>query len=362
MGKFIFLLLFSLFFTFSLAPQIIDWLYKLNIRKKSKAGLDDFLEAHRSKVGVPLMGGLIVLFPTIILNLSFNQAGETLFLLAILILGGAVGFCDDLLTVFGHERLSLRVRDSVNPLVSFSEISWNLYRLALWPWNRLKNFFAAMGSQASGLRAHEKFLLELTVAGGASLWLYLALGQRAVWLPFLGYWALGWAFIGLAALLMVGFASAFGLTDGLDGLSGGTHALSFLAYGIIAYLLGLLPIAYFCAILTGAELAFLYFNIYPARVEMSDVGTVPLGMVFALIGIMTNRIWLLPVVGLVFVLEISSSFLQVLWVKLGFGKLLRMAPLHHHFEMAGWPETKVTMRFWWLAAAASLLGIFLSFF
>lgn len=362
MPKFIFLLLFSLFFTFLLAPQVIDVLYRLNIRKRAKAGLDEFLGTHRDKRGVPLMGGLIVILPVLLLNIFLNRSPEVGLLLLVTLGGTLIGFGDDLLNVFGHERLTLRVRESVNPWVAFSEVSWRIYRLFLWPWNRLKGFFTAMGSTASGLRAHEKFLLESFLALGVSSWLYFGLNQQAVWLPFLGERPLGIFYIPLIALLLVVFASAFGLTDGLDGLSAGTHALSFLAYGVIAYQLGLLPLAYFCAILTGAELAFLYFNIYPARIEMSDVGTVPLGMVFVLVGVLTNRLWLLPILGLIFILEIGSSFFQILFLNLGRGKILLMAPLHHHFEMKGWPEAKVTMRFWLLATVTSFLGIFLSFF
>lgn len=356
------MLLFSLFFTFLLAPRVIDILYRLNVRKRAKLGLDEILDTHRDKAGVPLMGGLIVILPVFLLNVFLNNFLETNYLLVIILAGTAIGFVDDLLNVFGHERLTLRVRESVNPLVSFSEISWRVYRLVLWPWNKLKDFFAAMGSQASGLRAHEKFLLELLVALGAGGWLYFNLGQSSLWVPFFGSWNLGIFYIPVAVFLLVFFASAFGLTDGLDGLSAGTHAISFLAYGVIAYQMGLLPLAYFCAVVVGSELAFLYFNIYPARVEMSDVGTVPLGMLFALLGLLTNRLVLLPVIGLVFVLEISSSFFQVLFVRLKNKRILEMAPLHHHFEMLGWPETKVTMRFWLLAATTALLGVFLSFF
>lgn len=362
MLKFLFLLLFSLFFTFLIAPQIIDVLYRLNVRKRAKAGLDEFLGTHREKVGVPLMGGLIVVLPVLFLNVFFNRAKEVDFLLVVVLGGAVIGLVDDLLNVFGHERLTLRVRESVNPLVAFSEMSWKIYRGLLWPWNKLKNFFTEMGSQASGLRAHEKFLLESFLALGASAWLYGVLKQQTVWLPFLGDYSVGIFYIPLVALLLVFFASAFGLTDGLDGLSAGTHALSFLAYGVIAYQLGLLPLSYFCAILTGAELAFLYFNIYPARIEMSDVGTVPLGLAFVLVGVLTNRLWLLPVIGLIFVLEIGSSFFQILFLKWWRKKLLLMAPFHHHFEMRGWPETKVTMRLWLLVTVTSLLGIFLSFF
>lgn len=361
MLQFIFLILFSFVFSFFLAAKIIDLLYRFNVRKRPKEGLDELLETHKAKVGVPLMGGLIIILPVILINLVFNFDRDVILLLILIFLAGLVGLIDDLLTVFGHERLSLKVRESVNPLVSFSELTWNVYRILLKPWRTIKDFFLGMGSQASGLRAHEKFLMELLLATAVSAFLYFQLGQSSVWLPFFGPLEIGWLYILWSIFLMIGYASAFGLTDGLDGLSGGTHTIAFLAYGIIAFSFGLYPLSLFCATVAGAELAFLYFNIYPARVEMSDVGTVPLGMIFALVALLTRREILLPLIGSVFALEILSSFLQVTWVKRFKRKLFLMAPLHHHFEKLGWPETKVTMRFWWLGAISALAGILAAF-
>lgn len=360
MIQFIIITLFSFVIAFLMAGKVIDTLYRFNIRKRLKVDLDTILETHKAKVGVPLMGGLIVIFPIFIINLVFNLDRNVGLILTIVFFGGLIGLVDDLLTVFGHERLSFRVRETVNPLVSFSELSWFIYRLFLKPWRMTKEFFLGMGSQASGLRAHEKFILELIVAGSVATYLYFRMGLSSIWLPIFGPIDIGIVYILWATLLMVGYASAFGLTDGLDGLSAGTHTLAFLAFGIIAFAAGLFPLAFFCATVAGAELAFLYFNIYPARVEMSDVGTVPLGMIFALIGLLTGREILLPVIGLVFTLEILSSFLQVVAVKRFNRKLFLMAPLHHHFEKLGWPETKVTMRLWWLGAISGLAGIVLA--
>ncbi|MEK7610908.1 MAG: phospho-N-acetylmuramoyl-pentapeptide-transferase [Patescibacteria group bacterium] len=361
MIQFIALTLFSFITAFLMAGKIIDTLYRFNVRKRLKIDLDTILETHKAKVGVPLMGGIIVILPVLMINPVFNSDRNVLILLTLILFAGIIGLTDDLLTVFGHERLTFRVRETVNPLVSFSELSWLFYRLLLKPWRMIKEFFLGMGSQASGLRAHEKFILELIIAGSAAAFLYFRMGLSSVWLPGLGPINIGIVYILWATLLMVGYASAFGLTDGLDGLSAGTHTLAFLAFGIIAFASGLFPLAFFCATVVGAELAFLYFNIYPARVEMSDVGTVPLGMAFALVGILTGREILLPVIGLVFTLEILSSFLQVVGVKHFKRKLFLMAPLHHHFEKLGWPETKVTMRLWWLGAISGLTGIVLAF-
>lgn len=360
MVNFITITLFSFILGFLMAGEIIGTLYRFNVRKRLKVDLDTILETHKAKVGVPLMGGLIVIIPIFLINLVFNSDSSVGFILTVVFLGGLIGLADDLLTVFGHERLTFRVRETVNPLVSYSEISWLFYRLLLKPWRIIKEFFLGMGSQASGLRAHEKFLLELAVAGSAAAFLYFQMGLSSVWFPGLGHINIGIFYIFWATILMVGYASAFGLTDGLDGLSAGTHTLAFLAFGIIAFVGGQIPLAFFCATVVGAELAFMYFNIYPARVEMSDVGTVSLGIAFALVGLLSGREVLLPVIGLVFTLEILSSFLQVVWIKYFKRKLLLMAPLHHHFEKLGWPETKVTMRLWWLGAISGLSGIVLA--
>ncbi len=360
MTLFIAYLLFSFLIAFLTAPKIIGFLYRKNVRKRAKVDLDSLLSSHREKVGVPLMGGLIVILPAIFISLFFVLDPRIAVLVAVLIAGGLIGMADDLLTIFGHERLSSAVRGSVNPLVSFSEVTWVLYRLILKPWRIVKDFFTSMGSQASGLKAHEKFILELLLALSVSSWLYFKLGYNSIWFPVFGEVFVGWLYIIWVALLMVGFASAFGLTDGLDGLSGGTHTLAFLAYGVIAFSLQLYPVAWFCAIVVGAELAFLYFNIFPARVEMADCGTVPLGMAFALVGVLTHREIILPIIGLVFVLELTSSFVQVLAVRFFNRRLFLMAPLHHHFEKLGWIETKVTTRLWWLAVLSALIGIMIA--
>lgn len=357
---FILFIISSFIIAFILAPLVIKSLYRLNIRKRGKLGLDEILQTHQEKIGVPLMGGLVVVIPTIMVTLLFNRSQITYVLLAVLIIAGLVGLIDDLLMVFGHSRLSVRVRNTVNPLVSHSDLSWLIYKNLLKPWNYVKGFFYSMGSVASGLHAHEKFILELLVAVPASFWLFYSAGRTGIWFPFAGELNIGYLFIPFAALVMVGFASAFGLTDGLDGLSGGTHIFAFASLGLISLFYGYFPIALFCATIVGTEIAFLYFNIYPARIEMADVGTVPLGMIFAFIGLLIGIEMLLPIIGAVFCLELFSSFIQVLYLRITGRRLLLMAPLHHHFERMGWPETKVTSRFWLFGGIVGLLGIYLS--
>jgi phospho-N-acetylmuramoyl-pentapeptide-transferase len=143
----------------------------------------------------------------------------------------------------------------------------------------------------------------------------------------------------------------------MDGLAGGLLALSFTAYLVVALVLGYNQIACFCATLVGTLLTFLYFNIYPARFEMADVGSLSLGMTLAVVAFLLHRELTLLIIGGVFVAEILSDVIQVVAVKMGRGRVFKMAPLHHHFEMLGWPETKVTMRFWLAGAVLAFVGI-----
>jgi phospho-N-acetylmuramoyl-pentapeptide-transferase len=158
-------------------------------------------------------------------------------------------------------------------------------------------------------------------------------------------------------------ANAVNFTDGLDTLAAGTAAVAFVAYAIIAYRQGQLGVVTFCFTMVGALMGFLWFNAPPAQVFMGDTGSLSIGAALAVAAFMTGQWLLLPVVGAVFVAEALSVTLQVSYFKLTrrrFGegrRLFKMAPLHHHFEMLGWSETQVTMRFWMLAMMAGLIGV-----
>ena len=356
MLKFLAFIFVSFLAAFAWAPALIGLLYRFNIRRLSKEELDSKIKNHAQKTGTPVMGGLLIVGTAFVLNLIFNHSPKVNLLLLILGLGALLGAADDLFNVLGHKKVSQAVRRGITPIVTLSGITWSIYKLLLLPWNAFKEAFRAMGSYQGGFKAHEKFLLQCALAGPAAWLVYTKFGQHRLWLPLLGEFNIGIFYPSLAAFLMVAYANAFSITDGLDGLSGGTHSIAFLAYGAVALSLGKPDIAIFCAILVGAELAFLYFNIFPARIEMSDVGTLPLGMVFALVGVFLNRELTLPIIGGVFTVEILSSFIQVWAVKLRGRRVFKIAPLHHHFEALGWPETKVTMRFWLAGALLAILG------
>ncbi len=162
----------------------------------------------------------------------------------------------------------------------------------------------------------------------------------------------------VAVLIIVGTSNAVNLTDGLDTLAGGLLALAFAAYGIIAFLQGQAYLVTLCFTTVGGLLAFLWYNAHPAQVFMGDTGALSLGALLAVVALMTGQWLLLPVVGLVFVAVASSVILQVGYFKLTHGKrLFRMAPLHNHFELMGWAETQIAMRFWVVGMVSALLGV-----
>jgi phospho-N-acetylmuramoyl-pentapeptide-transferase len=223
------------------------------------------------------------------------------------------------------------------------------------------------GTRQGGMTARFKFLWLTLFALVAASILHVpfpyGLGLSSVYLPFIGRYEIGLLYIPVAALAIIAMANAVNFTDGLDTLAAGTAAIAFVAYAIIAYRQGQLGVVTFCMTMTGALMGFLWFNAHPAQVIMGDTGSLAIGASLAVAAFMTGQWLLLPVVGAVFVAEAMSVVLQVAYFKLTrsrFGegrRLFKMAPLHHHFEMLGWSETQVTMRFWMLAMMAGIIGV-----
>ena len=164
-------------------------------------------------------------------------------------------------------------------------------------------------------------------------------------------------FILIAAFAIVATSNAVNVTDGLDGLAGGTLIFAFIGYMVIAFTFGQPNLAALCALIIGALLAFLWFNVHPAQIFMGDSGSLALGATLAVIALITGQVLLLPLIGLVFVLETGSVILQIASVKLRGRRMFLMSPLHHHFELKGWDEEKITLRFWIIAALSALVGV-----
>ncbi len=215
-----------------------------------------------------------------------------------------------------------------------------------------------------GIRAYQKLLWQSVVAVVAAFNIQRTYNITALAVPFVGAVPIpAWAYIAFAAFAIVATCNGVNLTDGLDGLAGGTLIFAFVAYMIIA--LANAPfvqpnLAVLSALVIGALLGFLWFNVHPAQIFMGDSGALSLGATLAVTALITGQVLILPLIGIVFVAEAGSDILQIAWFKVSGGRrIFRMAPLHHHFELGGWDEEKVTLRFWIVGVLAAMLGVVL---
>ncbi|KKW03427.1 MAG: hypothetical protein UY35_C0006G0022 [Candidatus Saccharibacteria bacterium GW2011_GWC2_48_9] len=279
-----------------------------------------FAKLHKEKFkrNIPTMAGAIGVIAIATVTLFNLDSGQTWLPLAGLIGGALVGLLDDIINLKGD------------------------------------------GSGVAGLRTELKFMM-ITGLGLALGWYFFAkLGYTSVHIPFAGPLDIGWMMVALFAFAVVATGNAVNISDGLDGLAGGLLAISFTAFGVIALLQGQFYLAGFCFTVVGALLSYLWFNIYPARFFMGDVGSFAFGVALGVVAMFTNTLFLLPIIGIIFVIEAGSSLLQITSKRLFHRKIFTSAPIHHHLEAAGWPETKVTMRFWVIGAVAALIGVYLA--
>jgi len=280
-----------------------------------KAKVFTALHAAKHKRNIPTMAGIIMVVAisivTLFLNLSRSQTYLPLFGL---VAAGAIGLLDDFINIRGN------------------------------------------GKGVAGLRSIIKFSLILLIAIVGAVYFYFRLGYSILHVPAVGDFDIGILYIPLFILVIVSTSNAVNITDGLDGLSGGLLASAFGAFAIIALAQGNIGIAGFCMAVVGAVLAYTWFNIFPARFFMGDIGSFALGTALGVVAMLTNSVFVLPIIGLVFVLEAGSSLIQILSKKIFKRKIFISAPLHHHLEAKGWPETKITMRLWIIGSIVAALG------
>ena len=314
-------------FAMFLTPLYTFFAYRYRFWKTQRTNavtgdkLQVFNELHKAKIrrNIPTMAGVIAVVSITIVTLLFNlDRAQTWLPLAALLGGAAVGAIDDYLNVFGKNR------------------------------------------KDAGLRSGVKFLLIIALGVALGWFFYAKLGVSALHVPFYGDLALGWMIIPLFAFAVVATGNAVNISDGLDGLAGGLLAISFVTFGGIALLQGSVLLAGFCFTVVGALLSYLWFNIYPARFFMGDIGSFAYGVTLGVVAMLTDTLLLLPVIGLLFVIEAGSSLLQITSKKLFGRKIFISAPIHHHLEASGWPETKVTMRFWVIACVMAFVGFMLA--
>lgn len=275
------------------------------------------LHAAKHKRNIPTMAGLIFVLAIAIVTLTSNLSrGQTWLPLAGLLGAAVIGLADDFMNIRG------------------------------------------LGGKVAGMSARLKFSLYSAILLAGGWWFYAKLGVTSIYIPWVNQWHIGVFIIALFWLVVISTAISVNFSDGLDGLAGGLLTSSFLTYAIIAVVEGKLALAGFCLTVVGTLLSYTWFNIYPARFFMGDVGAFALGTALGIIALQTDTVYVLPIIGAVYVVETGSVIINRASRKLRHGKkVFQSSPIHHHFEAIGWPETKVTMRFWILGQVSAVIGL-----
>lgn len=341
MALFLGILIFSFVIHSILIVPFINLLYKLKFLRQEQKTRDFlgkvtpiFNKLHKHKAGTPVGGGLLIIFTVS---------------LAYFILFPLVKFLGVYVTTVYPLKEELNV-------LFFTFISFGLLGL----YDDLKKFFGFQQSGFFGLRMRHKFVIQWILAFVVALLLYFNLGINFVHIPFFGIVHLGWAYIPFAAFVIVAFANAFNITDGLDGLSCGLLMICLFAFWIISASILDTTLAVFLALWLGGLIAFLYFNVYPARIWLGDVGALSFGATLAVVGLLLGKIMALVVIGGLFVLDVSSSLLQIIWKKFFGRKLFAVAPFHLWLQHKGWEEPKIVFRAWLAGLMLAIFGLWLA--
>lgn len=333
------LLLFSWLISSLLYIPFIRVLYKFRMQRLQQKTVDAFNKRtpifdkfHHAKAGTPVGGGLLIILVTTILfplalfimhyfwlpiTSVYAIGNEIKILLFAFISFGALGLLDDIKKTFGY-------------------------------------------SSTFGLRLRHKLILEILLAVVISIWLIVDLKIDIFYLPLVGVIPLGFWYVPFATLVIISFANAFNITDGLDGLASGILMIGLTAFWFISASILDTPLSIFIAIWLGSIIAFLYFNIYPARIFLGDVGALSFGATMAVVGLILGKAPALIVIGGVFILEVASSFIQLLSKRFLRKKAFAVAPFHLWLQYKGWPEPKIVMRLWIISVVFAIFGLWLA--
>ncbi len=335
-------LILSFIITSTLVVPFIDLLYKLKFQRANQVTRDAFgmltpiFDAfHKKKAGVPVGGGLLVIAVVSVLFICILP----------------------LLKYFGLEITSNHKSvDAEINILFFTLVSFGLLGL----YDDVKKFFQIESSGFFGLRMKHKFILELMLSLVISMLIYTQLGISFIYIPFIGTFELGWMYIPFATFTIVSFANAVNITDGLDGLASGILMISLFGLWYLSSSILDIPTSIFIALLIGSLISFLYFNVFPARIFMGDVGSLAFGATLAVMGLLLGKVIALLVIGAIFVIEIASSLLQLLSKKFTKKKLFPAAPFHLTLQKYGWEEPKIVQRAWLLQIMLTIFGVWLA--
>jgi len=319
-----------------LTPVLLKILSKYNVGKQIRAeGAPVFASFHQKKEGTPTMGGILIWFTTATIALivfllskifdqvfdyfNFVSRAQTYLPLFSLIGAALIGLADDILGVLKR------------------------------------------GPKGGGLSVKQKLILYFIIALVGASWFYFKLNWDVIHIPFLGDISLGPWYILFFIFVVAGTAHATNLTDGEDGLAGGVMLFAYLAMAVVSFVQGRFDLATFIGVILGALLAFLWFNIHPARFFMGDTGSMALGITLGVLAMYTNTAFLLPFFAFIPLVETLSVVVQLISKKFRKKKVFLSSPIHHHFEAIGWPEEKITMRFWIISAISTVFGLVIFF-
>lgn len=336
-------MLFSFFVISILLVPYINLLYQIKFQRQKQKTRDIFEERtpifdklHDHKKGTPLGGGALIIFVVSVIFLAVTNLSP----------------------ILGIERTSLYPFQKEVQILLFTFLSFGLLGL----YDDARKTFGFNKSKFWGLRFRYKFILQWLLAILVSVMIYYQLGLDFINIRFLDFFQLGLWYIPFSAFTIVSFANAVNISDGLDGLAAGLLLICLIAFLVISKSILDTTLSTFLGIWIGAIIAFLYFNIWPARIWLGDVGALSFGATLAVIGLILGKPIALAVIGGVFVVEVASSLVQILSKKFRKKKFFPVAPIHIYFQQIGWEEPKIVLRFWLAQSIFAILGLWLSFF
>lgn len=360
-------ILVSVVFAFLIAFPVIALLYKFNITRRMTVDFTSLIEKRNLKVGVPIMGGLILIITVIVINLLFNPYNDNyglLLALFIFALSALLGGFDDILNIYGRDRDKPKQIGRVVKLIKVHKSTLVRIRMiVMLPWSAYKSFFYMLGSNpGKGIQAHEKILVQ-SVTGlllGLGLYFFSSRGLPGLtWIPLLNtYIDIGLLVIPFAWITVVLMSNAVNLADGMDSLAANELLFSFVGFLIIALTKNDTKMVFLIATVIGSLIAYIYFNIPPARFQMGDVGSLAMGTLLATVAFLLGEPLMLLIICFPFVITLLSTVIQGIGRRIIGRRIFAMAPIHYHFQIKhGWSEEKVVMRFTLLSIFVMLIGL-----
>ena len=343
MTIYLFTLVVSFIFNFILIIPFINLLYKLKFQRAAQITKDAFNKRtpifdrfHKNKAGIPVGGGILLILTTLLMFVFF--------LFLFFIFGKKI--------ISNYQSIFSEIKILIFTFISFAFLGIydDLKKILFW---QKDNFF--------GLRLRHKLVIELILSLVISFLIYKELKVEIINIPFFGVYQLSFFYVIFATFVIVAFANAVNITDGLDGLASGILMISLLSFWVISRAILDTPLSIFIAVWLGGLIAFLYFNVYPARIFLGDSGALSFGATFAVIGLLLGKIFALPIIGGFFVIEVLSSLIQLLSKKFLKKKLFPVAPFHLWLQLRGWEEPKIVMRAWIISTMFALFGLMVAF-